>query len=276
MENTVIPIAITTHNRVQFLDTTLRSLSQTLPKDVPVVVYDDGSNSPVMRRYLSTDDVVDLPKTFQWKQDYPVLGATLPPVSQVRGIKNKVEVRMQKFCRGVIANSFRAIRETFDEHPEDDWMILMQDDVIFAADWYDTLATAIAQYRYDGGIIAGCTIMPAHQVSVTPFTEVDTKFVTAQLYAISRNLYESSPKFQLEKIPARTNWDVKMCGLSRNRGLKVILLRPPICQHIGSYSAVRPRIRDDTNRKDNAYVGGVHLAPEIKNLKTQKQLSEVN
>ena len=58
-EGPMIPIAIVTKNRHQYLDITLRSLSATtLPNDQAIIVYDDASDDKDTIKYLySNDDV---------------------------------------------------------------------------------------------------------------------------------------------------------------------------------------------------------------------------
>jgi hypothetical protein len=240
----MVPIGILTHNRPVYLDVTLRSLSATdLPAELPVIVYDDGSDDPAARRYLDSADSFVVqhqwPRTRKWQaaqlnilEDNPLL----------HGIANVIEVvRVQPSAAGVVLGSCFAIRDLFRRFPNAPAVILLQDDVLLKSDWYCRLTKQLGKsLRHDRtqGLIAGMHIDTRLSRPIRATTAVQT--CTAQCYLITRALYDRLQGWFERAEHERSAFDGSLCRLVRSSGFEIQLIYPYVCQHIGIVSEVRP------------------------------------
>ena len=160
----MIPIGIVTKDRVGYLDVTLKSLSATaIPDSVSVTLFDDGSSDPKTLRYYDTKNAIadetSFPDSEMWNQTLglDIVRSQHPLV----GISGCLPVIRFDQPSGVVNASLRAIDHLFAANSEAPWVILLQDDVVFKADWYQRLTNAVLNFdvaESRPGVIAGLTI----------------------------------------------------------------------------------------------------------------------
>jgi hypothetical protein len=247
--DTMIPIAIVTRDRHQYLDLTLRSLSATtLPDDQVVNVFDDCSCDEDTISYLYSDKEVN---TSMWvPSDKTWMNNGLGPVrprDKAKGLADRVLVyRVGDDPVGVMNASCRAIRRMMEYHGdtiEKNGLFLIQDDVVFNVDWQKRMNTARARVRSKKpklGLLAGMRLnTPMKQRRPNPFL-VNKHGVTAQLYYLTAKGIEAIDWWLHQHHSHNKGFDNKMCAKIRSHNLGVYMMNPPVCQHIGVVSAVRP------------------------------------
>jgi hypothetical protein len=200
------PIGITTHNRIGILNEMLESLSKTI-KDVPVTLFQDGSNPE--------------------KLDY--LNGNLP---------YPCEVVISNDSIGVVRNVIRVINTLFNKY-DSDMIFKIEDDVVFTYGWYDKMLD-VARSRDDWGVISGCAVRGTWNLDEGIYSVIgmgtESPFITGQLLLIHRKLL----KF-LKPTKALCGSDHYLCHSARANGLKTLLIRPGLAQHIGVASECHPK-----------------------------------
>jgi len=256
----MIPIGILTRNRAVYLDATLRSLSATrIPRKTPLTVYDDTSDDPLARRYLDTTDTFTVehrwPRCAAWTEaelDF------LPDNPALRGIADRIEVvAVARRAVGVANASCFAIRDLFSRCPDAPGVILLQDDVVFTANWYERLVGQVGSVFQVGlrqGIVAGMHLDHRQKRRITRTSPV--RFCSAQCYLIMRELFGDQRAWFDRTDHEPRNFDKWLCKLLRIKGFELRLLYPYVCQHIGVVSKVRP---DVAFYRDDRAVGRVGL-----------------
>lgn|GEM_PF-2875349 len=247
----MILIGILTRNRPVYLDATLRSLSATeLPADAPVIVYDDASTDAKARRYLDTTDVFHVEHRWPRCAAWTAAGLDfLPDNPTLRGIADHVQVvAVGHAAAGVTNASCFAVRDLFARYPDASNVILLQDDVVFNADWHERLTGQIGQIFARGGrqgIVAGMHL-DARDIRFRGAKSyrqtAPVRFVSAQCYLIRRAFFEDQRQWFERADHERKNFDKYLCGLARGSGWEIHLVVPYVCQHIGVTSKVRPKV----------------------------------
>ena len=244
----MIPIGILTRNRAPYLDATLRSLSATqLPAGVSLTLFDDASDDSDSRRYLGTDDEFSLAGPLHWPSSEVWLDrglGFLPKLERVRGVAGRVSVRRSEKPQGVVNASNWATRELFEANPEAPYVCLLQDDLVFTADWYRRLAEAceVDLLGDEPSLVSGCCISYTGERRLPATDRVG--FTSTQCVAIPRAGWTTLPFFR-EFSAARQQYDEAVSRAFRERGYGIRLLRPGCVQHIGFRSQVRPEDGDD-------------------------------
>lgn len=241
----MVPIGIVTRNRVGYLDVTLRSLTaSTLPSDVPVVVFDDGSDDLTTQLYLTTNEQVSSAKSWPSHQTWrATLGLGIindrntPPV----GVKGLLQVdQLGKSPKGVVEGSCEAIRRLFAAYPHAPGVILLQDDVLFKEDWYSRLTTVALEHTFSRplGVLAGLKLNHRYKDIGNPLPPVYPSGITAQCLYISR----ACLKLDMLKRPqkSKVKFDDTLRRGAAKAGLWAGVILPFVCQHFGIKSLVRP------------------------------------
>lgn len=273
----MVPIGILTRNRAVCLDATLRSLSATrLPDDATVVVYDDASDDAAARRYLDTDDVFPVvhrwPSCSAWREaglgfleDNPVL----------HGVAGQVEiVRLGDRPLGVGNASCRAICDLFARCPNAPGVILLQDDIVLTADWYERLAGQLRVVFTPGlaqGLVAGMHLdhRDWHRHIKPPRAPRTVQFCSAQCYLVTRELFARARAWFGRTDHEPKNFDKFLCQESHRRECEVQLLAPYVCQHFGVESLIRPHLeffRERTGRIGLAARGPFAIADRVRSF----------
>jgi hypothetical protein len=242
-------IGIVTHNRWTYLDLTLRSLSGSrLPLETELAIFDDSSFPWGSRMYYESRDEIEMeePRLRGIDPDGALGLSFLPTRWKARGIEGLARVeRVAAEPVGVVNASCHALVRMMQRHPSANGFILLQDDVVFNADWMERMLGAVdLRFRPDRqqGIVAGMTISG-------PQRRKDEAHVSNELFA-SAQIYMFRPKFLAsiwdwltEPHEERRNWDKIICRMAIDRGFEVHLLHPFVGQHFGVLSEVRPDLK---------------------------------
>lgn len=240
------PIGILSRNRVAYLDATLRSLSATqLPDGVSVRVFDDASDDPTTLGYYNSAARTLL--NYGWPADkhwisrgFAVLPNGLIPST---GIVDKVVVERSRNSRGVVGASCDAIRRLFAATTADG-VFLLQDDVLFNADWYSRMLDTVARsHEFTDkpvGVLAGIKLNTT--LPVKPGQLAIPSGITAQCLYISRQAFDSVPFFA-SPPNVKQRFDDLLRRSVGKAGMWGGVIYPFVCQHIGVKSLVRPHKR---------------------------------
>jgi hypothetical protein len=239
----MIPIGIITRNRPEYLDVTLRSLAGAeLDADQRLVVFDDASDTLSAREYLYTPRVVRIGLHPQEQECWEALGLEGVGRPTIRGIGGRVEViRLSSNPVGVVNASCRAICHLFASHPQASGIFLIQDDVVFKADWKQRMrdAAELALATKLPGVLAGMTLFrrpPRQNVYLT-----SERFVTAQCLYVPCEVFEALSGWFHQPHDSATLFDAQLCRQIHAHRFAVRLVHPFVCQHIGVQSLVHPR-----------------------------------
>ena len=116
---------------------------------------------------------------------------------------------------GVVNASCMAIKN----YMTDAGMILLQDDILMTANWYKNLLV-------EADLVAGMTL-----TSGFPYT--------AQCLYLSKKLYDTCFEWFNAWHNETSNFDGMLFNMAAEKGLKIELISPAVCQHIGVVSLVR-------------------------------------
>jgi hypothetical protein len=237
----MIPIGIVTRNRPEYLDVTLRSLAgAATDAEERVIVFDDASDTPSAREYLYTPRTVRLGPHAQERECWKTLGVMNVAPAIVHGIGGRIEVvRLGSRPLGVVNASCAAICRLFARHPQAAGIFLLQDDVVFKADWQQRMREAAELTAAKlPGLLAGMTLLrrpPRRHASLS-----SERFVTAQCLFLHRDAFSNLSDWLCRRHDASIFFDTHLCREVRSRRLAVHLLHPFVCQHIGIRSLVHP------------------------------------
>lgn len=244
--NFMVPIGIITQNRAAYLDVTLRSLSATqLPADVPLTVFDDSSVDDLTLSYYGTTKPLSLahnwPDSAQWRAHG--LDIISKPASP-SGIHGRVEVyRLADRPLGVVSGSCLAIQHLFERFPKSQGVILLQDDEVFNADWYqrmlDTVGKSNQFTHLPLGILAGLKLNHKLPVTGTPPLAFESG-ITAQCLYVSCAAYDRRRSYFTRKHQQQKRFDDMLRREIAGAELWAGCIYPFVCQHFGVQSLVRP------------------------------------
>jgi len=145
----------------------------------------------------------------------------------------------------------------FSRPPDTPGVILLQDDVVFTANWYERLVGQVGRAFQVGrrqGIVAGMHLDHRQKRRITRTSPV--RFCSAQCYLITRELFEDQRAWFDRNDHEPRNFDKWLCKLLRTKGFELQLLYPYVCQHIGVVSKVRP---DSAFSQDDRVSGRIGL-----------------
>ena len=210
----MIPIGIVTRNRPEYLDVTLRSLAGAeSDADQRVIVFDDASDTPSAREYLYTPRTVRIGLHAQEKATWKTLGMKDSAGAAIRGIGGRVEViRLGTNPLGVVNASCAAICRLFASHPHAAGIFLIQDDVVFKADWKRRMREAadLTATAKRPGVLAGMTFFrrpPRRNVSLS-----DERFVTAQCLFVPREVFVKLSDWLHQRHDSSSFFDASFAG----------------------------------------------------------------
>ena len=259
------------------LDVTLRSLSASKMPNVPVTIFDDGSQADA-KKYLHTNETVSLKYNFPNDHHWRALDlGDVQTRDRAKGIAGRVRVkRLGDKPMGVVSASCAAIRMLTLGNVEmalETGVILLQDDVVFNPDWYERLLAAAdwlyATKKVRAGVIAGVTLNRAVRNNQQPVVRLGKKAPTAQCYLITTHGLGAAAEFIAENHKIKKGFDDKLCGLIRQQH-PAFVMNPPICQHIGIVSTVRKgrkwRCFNPKGRVGYQAKGPYPLAKDVKNF----------
>lgn len=272
----MVPIGILTHNRHGLLDVTLRSLSASgLSDDQPLVVFDDGSDNEHTLRYLYSNDTVSTHVNFPLgdpKWQHYMEGVKSRPTAA--GIKDKVQVaRINKYSLGVVNAGCIAIRHLVSAFGRERGVVLLQDDVVFTENWLQKMLDAVAQIPKDeprAGLVTGCWVLTPNANKTKPISLAERGGTTAQCYYITEAGLASAWYWITQQHTIRKQFDNKLVAAVR-LGSSIYRMHPPICQHVGIDSKVRPEWKwkrwNSKGRIDFYMRGPYAMADEVRTFK---------
>lgn len=240
------PIGILSRNRAAYLDATLRSLSATqLPDGISVRVFDDASDDATTLGYYASSAHMML--NYGWPTDKHWISrgfAVLPNgLTHSNGIAEKVAVERASSPKGVVVASCNAIRRLFDATTADG-VFLLQDDVLFNANWYSRMLDTVARSREFTtkpiGVLAGIKLNHTLRADVGQIAIPSG--ITAQCLYISRQAFDSVP-FLTHPPNVKQRFDDLLRKSVDRAGMWGGVIYPFVCQHIGVKSLVRPHKR---------------------------------
>lgn len=238
-----VPIGVLTYERPTYLWLTLRSLfGSDLPAGVSVKVFDDASQGAVSRRLYSSPgktriDVADngILDRFAGTCGIADTGRQLSGLSDVVDV-----IKLGRRPRGVVAASCEAICRLFYENSGACGVILLQDDVVFKPDWYTDLlqrAAAVSAAK-PLGVVAGIKLRRRSDAAAEG-RRILASGITAQCLYITADCFRRVGFFR-RPPPASRKFDDLLRASVTAAGYFVGVCDPPICQHFGFVSKVRP------------------------------------
>lgn len=239
----VPPIGILTRNRAAYLDVTLRSLSDTwLPDGVTVQIFDDASDCALTRKYYTSGNSVVLNYTWPVDDKWESRGFDILPsgTRTCETIGDKLDITVSPQSLGVVAASCNAVRSLFSGTAADG-VFLLQDDVLFNADWYLRMLQTVKDSKKFApkgiGVLSGMKLnqklKPRHGQSVV------SSGITAQCLYITRRAFDTVD-FLTSPPAVKLRFDDLLRRSVTKTGLWGGVTFPFVCQHIGVSSLVRP------------------------------------
>lgn len=207
------PIVMTTYERGKTLRRSLGSLAKTnIPKDVPILIFDDKSQNKYVK------EIID---TFQ----------------AAKG--QQVTWRSRSNRKGPEGNMLHGIKEAFDTF-DAEFVILLNDDMLYSMDWYTTLCDTIDEYNATAGVVS-CFNTRAHPFRYMVSDTVGVKrwlggCCTAYRRRVISELYKHG-------IPAM--FDAACCNASRTCEYLRYCTKLSYVDHIGSVGVNSTEARHD-------------------------------
>lgn len=243
------PVGILTHNRARYLNITLRSLSASvaaIERDINVTIFDDGSDAATQAYYETIEPVAvatDWPSHRSWKREG--LEGLLQHADHVQGLGGRLQViRLGEAPVGVVNASCRALSKLFEANPNAPYVVLLQDDIVFQADWFRCMVrTAGAIQTSTGkqlGLLAGIKLN-----AMVPATAKKTGMaeggITAQCLLVTRAGFQRCADFLQRTHTTTMRFDDMFRDCMAKAGLWAGCIVPYVCQHFGAVSKVRPK-----------------------------------
>ena len=248
-ENCRPPIGVLTRNRHTTLDVTLRSLSATdLSKKQQLAVFDDGSTDRTTLAYLYSNETVRLFRKWNFGPQQAAVGLSdIASRKRGKGLRGTILVRSLGNARqGVVVATCSMIRQMESLWPsvKETGLILLQDDVVFLKDWLQRLlyAAKTPKRNKPASLVCGVWLNYTVKNPRNPLL-ISARGVTAQCYYVTPLGLQTARSFINRAHVKREGFDNGFCSTIRKNGGHVYLANPPVCQHIGLESAIRPRMR---------------------------------
>lgn len=258
-----VPIAIRTCNRPVFLDLTLRSLfASDLPNGQSVVVIDDCSNEEIAKKYLFTDDEIELATPYQWPNNsaqWKNHVGYMKEVSKMKGIKSRIEVMQPKTKKGVKGHIFWCIDQMFMRFVNSQEIIIIEADVIFHKDWYNAVMNAYGKCKIgkgpNGNKLGLLTCYDRKGKRIVNDYSWAWRSVRKQgnrwncgngiggcMYLVTRMFYEASNSdFKKSYNPAQRAGDTQLQACCGNSQCNIAVTVPSLIQHVGVQSLAWPK-----------------------------------
>lgn len=225
-QNTVVVILC--KDRLKYLFYTWQSLQKT--SDLPVFVYDDGSTSPDIIKFLTTNS--EFPVHIDINNN--VLEKNIgyfPPISSITGINSRIQLFRQKKSIGNTAISLKMVREIFS-NTSFQYIIRLEDDVVFKKDWVQTLMEKWNNWNIPNkGILCSCAVQNHFRKKTSSITTHHNP--TFQCVVIPRYFYELDRDYFDEAKRFETKIDLYFRKHCLELELECGLLPESVCQHIG-------------------------------------------
>jgi len=244
-------VQILCKDRLKYLWYTWQSLCETL-SNIPIIIYDDGSTKKDIQNFLYTNNEFELeePININNKVLKKYIGH-FEPISRIKGIQDKVKVRRFYKSIGNTPISFFSLEEIFEEN-DYDYIIRLEDDVVFKHGWFDELITQWNEWDIaNKGLLCSSSIQNEFRKS---FKNITTHLnPTFQCVLIPRYFYEIGKEEFVRKRKFETKTDLYFRELCLNMNMLCGLLPKSICQHIGVESLEIPKNKQDGEYFSSSY-----------------------
>lgn len=229
-----LAIVIFCRDRLKYLVHTWNSLVKTVEVPYTISVYDDCSEDEELLRFLQSSDEFLLKSPIdincgvlkKYIGDFPI-------IEKVKGIGNKIILRRQEQNIGNSFILFKAVREIFEENPDVQYILRLEDDIVFKEGWLEILLSKWNEWSstiINPGILCGCMIQNPDKRE----GEITTIFCPSfQCVLIPRYLYDIDKEWFNGPWKFKTKCDLYMEKYCRESGFACGLLQQSICQHIG-------------------------------------------
>lgn len=268
----MIPILIRTKDRVDYLNTTLKSLTATNIQNSIIIIADDCSESDEMNKYLFTDEIIELNNKSWLNQieedltqdafnylnlkDYDdnltnvdlwnrYIG-NIPYETKIRGIGNKFTTIRPSKNNGDIRGLLWTIMAGFELFRNNDRIIILEDDLIFNKNWFN-----ISNYILDKELNSNVGLISVYNrefdkttsLSLNLYNEVNE--IGGVMYLIHRQFYnflKNKNMFNMNNIncPESTGGDVFLQNFTKKHNYRILNTNDSYIQHIGIRSLCRP------------------------------------
>lgn len=269
----MIPILIRTKDRVDYLYTTLKSLTATLLDDCEIIILDDCSETDEMKKFLYTNESFtienkgwidqinndvkeEIPKNCKhffnpdnfsntdiWEK---YIGNNLPYETSITGIKDKFTVIQPSKNMGDLCGLYWSIMSGFEIFLNSDRIIILEDDLIFNKNWLNITNFIYNKEKYTKlGLIS--VYNRDNDILNNPFTGnlyKTTDNIGGVMYMIPRNVYEFLKKNNkiILDIDDKKNigGDVHLQEVLLKNEFLIYNTNDSYIQHIGIRSSIRP------------------------------------
>lgn len=260
------PILIRSKDRVDYLYTTLKSLTGTILNDAYIVIVDDCSESDEMKKFLYSNDEIKL-KNIGWKQQIKndvkeksiyffnpnnltdnemwekYIGNELPYETNITGIKDKFTVIQPSKNMGDLCGLYWTIMAGFELFKNIEKIIILEDDLIFNKNWLN-----ITNYIYESekrsklGLISVYNRDNDNLYNEKMYKTTDN--IGGVMYLIPRNVYDFLNRTNSLVLNINDEDNIGGDVHLQNKLLKNEYLiynsNESYIQHIGIRSLVRP------------------------------------
>lgn len=260
----IFPIIVRSRNRPVYLDVTLKSLTASnIPDGVDLVVMDDCSDDEVAKRYVETDEIIELPDPCNWlgpdNKKWKGNVGNIVPVKQLVGIKSRYEIVQPEKRKGVKGGVFWAINYMFEHYPDAQAINCIEGDAVFNADWYEATVKGWRDKRDVKGPNGDHLGLLSCYDRKQKNRKGKMRSVWRSLrklssgrwncgngiggvhYLVTREFWEKCEKgFHKEYPPGARAGDTMIQGMCANSDFSIACTAPSYCQHIGIESTAWP------------------------------------
>ncbi|MFA6198657.1 MAG: glycosyltransferase [Patescibacteria group bacterium] len=205
--NEELSVMMTTYNRYDLLERTVRSYLKTEPRPRRLYVFDDCSN--------------DLPKI-------KALTLRIPEVVLVQS-----EARL-----GCVRKNLASIKAMFEAGADN--LLVLDSDCVFSMDWYKMALEIIRARPREGALHCLFNAKIHAPLAASEGGLVEKVDIGGLGLIITRPIFE---KYLAEMTIAedeRTNWDGALCALVRKDGGRVYACSPSMLEHTGACEGEHP------------------------------------
>lgn len=225
------PVVVLAKDRIRYLDTTLKSLFASLPKNVTIYVSCDSPSEDVIQ-YLTTNQMINIngyeyPDNEWWMNKIGLLNN-----KTTFGISGRIRIIIHKSGTKGLGLTFNKVAEL---HPRATHIIRVEDDVIFKINWYQKMLNA---FRHkDIGIISGLRHF-YNNVKFKNYSDDLEELIEGYTGGVNLGISRKMCPFLLSNVKTINDNDDFWINQCRSINLKICVFKKGICQHIGVISGI--------------------------------------
>jgi hypothetical protein len=261
----MIPILIRSRNRVDYLNTTLKSLLGSNIKDSCIIIADDCSDDEKMNEYLFSNKTIKIenkgwlnqidenviekstkffnPHQIENNEMWMKYVGEIPYDTEFNGIKDKFSIIQPKCQMGDLCGLYWTIIAGFELFRNADRIIILEDDVVFNKNWFN-----IANYIYERERLNKIGLISVYNRdndgigNGNLYKEINN--IGGVMYLIPRTAYDFLKKNKLiilnVKEEENIGGDVHLQNQLLKNDFKILNTNDSYIQHIGIRSSIRP------------------------------------